>query len=504
MASHCHPSVVPKLAFLLSICHCVTCYVIVGHAMPWMTSHQLQVGVMGKELVARGHTFIMLLSSCDAATLARVGGVPEGIQVMEYPSPMPSHSSCAAAKQATLLEFSTKLPGLDIWYLTEHSMVPHCAALLRNLTIIPALRALHPDLVLGDFSDVCTPILGDGLGVPRVDFSPAGFFDNILATAYNFSAPPSLVPMYGTGFVPGQLRLPWNYLLNAASFAVSPWVVRFLEWQFGDSLRAQFPLAVRRSAHVAAGDAALLLINTHTALEFERPALPPHVRLVGPLLAEPASPLPPHLHRLVHGPEEDSDAEAPPILPSLYVSFGSLFTLTMTLDQLRGLHAVLASLPARVLWKLEAGDVPGPDGAAFLAGLPPLPHGGALLGWVPQNDVLGSGGVRAFLTHGGINGVTQSLYHGVPMLILPFAGDQLDNARRVEALGAGVKLGRAGFVKRQAELHAALMRVLTEDGFKQAAVRVSRELRGGPTPGRVLAADAVLEALGSLALAAAA
>lgn len=55
----------------------------------------------------------------------------------------------------------------DIWYLTEHSMVPHCAALLRNLTIIPALRALHPDLVLGDFSDVCTPILGDGLGVPR-------------------------------------------------------------------------------------------------------------------------------------------------------------------------------------------------------------------------------------------------------------------------------------------------------------------------------------------------
>ncbi|KFM23425.1 UDP-glucuronosyltransferase 2B13 [Auxenochlorella protothecoides] len=357
----------------------------------------------------------MLLSSCDAATLARVGGVPEGIQVMEYPSPMPSHSSCAAAKQATLLEFSTKLPGLDIWYLTEHSMVPHCAALLRNLTIIPALRALHPDLVLGDFSDVCTPILGDGLGVPR-----------------------------------------------------------FLEWQFGDSLRAQFPLAVRRSAHVAAGDAALLLINTHTALEFERPALPPHVRL------------------------------APPILPSLYVSFGSLFTLTMTLDQLRGLHAVLASLPARVLWKLEAGDVPGPDGAAFLAGLPPLPHGGALLGWVPQNDVLGSGGVRAFLTHGGINGVTQSLYHGVPMLILPFAGDQLDNARRVEALGAGVKLGRAGFVKRQAELHAALMRVLTEDGFKQAAVRVSRELRGGPTPGRVLAADAVLEALGSLALAAAA
>lgn len=107
-----HPVVLLKLLCLLFFCQHVTCHVIVGHAMPWMTSHQLQVGVMGKELAARGHTFIMLLSSCDAATLARVGGVPEGIQVMEYPSPLPSHGSCDTAKQATLLAFSTKLPGL--------------------------------------------------------------------------------------------------------------------------------------------------------------------------------------------------------------------------------------------------------------------------------------------------------------------------------------------------------------------------------------------------------
>lgn len=222
-------------------------------------------------------------------------------------------------------------------------------------------------------------------------------------------------------------------------------------------------------------------------------ALPPGIRMCQTVM-RPAAP-PPHTHTVP--PASLSFPQATPSLPTLYVSFGSLFTLTMTLPQLRGLHSVLCSLPARVLWKLEAGDVPAPDSGAFLAGLPHLPHGGALLGWVPQNDLLGSGGVRAFLTHGGINGVTQSLFHGVPMLILPFAGDQLDNARRVEALGAGLRLGRAGFVKRQGELHAALARVLTEDAFRLAAQRASRELRAGRAPGRALAAEAILEALAS-------
>ena len=31
--------------------------------------------------------------------------------------------------------------------------------------------------------------------------------------------------------------------------------------------------------------------------------------------------------------------------------------------------------------------------------------------WAPQNDLLGSGRVRAFLTHGGINGLYEVLYY---------------------------------------------------------------------------------------------
>lgn len=55
-------------------------------------------------------------------------------------------------------------------------------------------------------------------------------------------------------------------------------------------------------------------------------------------------------------------------------------------------------------------------------------HQGSLL---PRVDVV--------ITHGGNNTVTEALFEGKPLLVLPTTGEQGDNASRVEYLGAGLR-----------------------------------------------------------------
>lgn len=57
---------------------------------------------------------------------------------------------------------------------------------------------------------------------------------------------------------------------------------------------------------------------------------------------------------------------------------------------------------------------------------------------VPQLDVLKMADV--FVTHGGMNSVSEALVYGTPMVAIPFVSDQPVNARRIEKLGVGKKL----------------------------------------------------------------
>lgn len=57
--------------------------------------------------------------------------------------------------------------------------------------------------------------------------------------------------------------------------------------------------------------------------------------------------------------------------------------------------------------------------------------------WMPQNDILAHPNVILFISHGGLFGTSESLYHGVPFLLIPFFGDQFRNAHRVKLGGYG-------------------------------------------------------------------
>ena len=45
-----------------------------------------------------------------------------------------------------------------------------------------------------------------------------------------------------------------------------------------------------------------------------------------------------------------------------------------------------------------------------------------------------------FVTHGGMNSVSEALVCGTPMVVIPFVSDQPVNARCIESLGVGKRL----------------------------------------------------------------
>lgn len=88
---------------------------------------------------------------------------------------------------------------------------------------------------------------------------------------------------------------------------------------------------------------------------------------------------------------------------------------------------------------------------------------------VNQLEVLASADV--FLTHCGMNSVSESLLCGVPMVLFPQHSEQEAVCSRAEALGAGLRLKKAT----PREIRRALEAVLTNVQYKEAAQAVAED-----------------------------
>ena len=96
--------------------------------------------------------------------------------------------------------------------------------------------------------------------------------------------------------------------------------------------------------------------------------------------------------------------------------------------------------------------------------------------FLPQTSVLPL--VDLVITHGGNNTVTESLYFGKPMIVLPLFWDQPDNAQRVSETGFGIRLDPYGCSAD--ELLASVTRLLGDRSLHARLGRLSDRLQGAP------------------------
>ncbi|HEX9096146.1 MAG TPA: nucleotide disphospho-sugar-binding domain-containing protein [Candidatus Dormibacteraeota bacterium] len=105
--------------------------------------------------------------------------------------------------------------------------------------------------------------------------------------------------------------------------------------------------------------------------------------------------------------------------------------------------------------------------------------------FLPQTSVLPL--VDLVITHGGNNTVTESLYFGKPMILLPLFWDQHDNAQRVQETGFGVRLDPYRF--RGEELLGWIDRLLADREMATRLQTMARRLQAAP--GTVQAAEMI-------------
>ena len=159
-----------------------------------------------------------------------------------------------------------------------------------------------------------------------------------------------------------------------------------------------------------------------------------------------------------------------PQLPLIYVTFGSV---TGGLEPFALVYAAtlaaLADTPVRVLMTTGARIDP--------ASLRPWPANAHVERWWPQADVMTD--TAAVVGHGGFGTTMMALAAGVPQVVVPmFAFDQVVNAERVAAVGAGVHL--EGGPSASTRLAAAVLDVLGSARFRERAATIAAEMAALP------------------------
>lgn len=189
------------------------------------------------------------------------------------------------------------------------------------------------------------------------------------------------------------------------------------------------------------------LLATSSAFDFPAEQLPERVRYVGPIVSDPA------WSGEWTSPWTDSDGR-----PLVLVAFSTTFQDHVGVVQ-RVIEA-LEPLTARVLVTLGGSIDPGDlrPGANCVV-VPAAPHTRVL----QETDLV--------ITHGGHGTVIRALIHEVPMLVIPHGRDQNDNAARVEARKAGVRMEAGASVE---AIRQACKQLLEEPHYQEGARALGR------------------------------
>ncbi len=115
----------------------------------------------------------------------------------------------------------------------------------------------------------------------------------------------------------------------------------------------------------------------------------------------------------------------------------------------------------------------------------PLPDGVAVFEYAPFGEVLPR--ACAVVHQGGVGTTGQGMRSGKPVLIVPHAHDQFDNAARVARLGCGRVLPRPRY--NAASATRELQALLNEPAYGEAAIKVGEAVR--QEKGAELAADEI-------------
>jgi len=399
---------------------------------PPYTGHSNQLIVLASELVRRGHQVRFANAEAFRKPINDAGATfvawePE--RAMTDPKILRRRHEVwkVASRERSILRGERRMLEVAV-----DAYVP------MHRTLLPIFDEYLPDLVIADSA-----------AVPAIDLAAERGISRIVVAQFlgDHAKMEGHLPRYGTPFLRKMSVV--ESLLNFAhpllAFAhFTPSYLRLIRLRRQCGITTPV-LGIYRDNP--------MLVCTTFGVELARP-LPARIQMVGPILPRNSQSLDPELQAWL-----DEPAKAPVV----FMSFGTLSCLEPW--QVRALLEALAQEPVRVLWALRESEQ---------RLLPSIPTHMRICVFLPQQTVLAHAAVQCFVSHCGMNSVSESLYFAKPLLALPIFGDQHFNAARLVDLGVALRLNKQAFTAQ--EVREKLRAILTDPRYRQAAERAAVSL----------------------------
>ncbi|XP_037632616.1 UDP-glucuronosyltransferase 2A1-like isoform X2 [Sebastes umbrosus] len=414
-------------------------------------SHWINMKPVLDTLIDRGHRVTVLVPSTSmfmkTSEPSRFGYEPFNVSVsmenMEEFFEEFLHFSMYEMDHMSYLQIYIRY--IDLMKVDLQYSLKYLDGVLKSESIMKKLKAGKYDLLLADPIYPGSDLVAEILGIPLVFSLRFSLAHNWERHCGQLPAPPSFVPG-AMSKLTDQMDFServWNFLF----YALQDVVIDHVSWKGLDKYYSEVK-GTPTSACEMMGRADIWLMRTYWDFDFPRPFLP-NFKFVGGIHCRPAKPLPEDMEEFVQSSGDDG---------IVVFTLGS-FIKNITTERGNMIASALAQIPQKVLWRYS-GEKPATLGANT-----------RIYDWIPQNDLLGHPKTRAFITHGGTNGIYEAIYHGVPMVGLPMFADQPDNMVHMKAKGAAI-IADLNFMKTE-DLRDAFNTVINDKSYKENVMWLS-------------------------------
>ncbi|XP_055850895.1 UDP-glucosyltransferase 2-like [Episyrphus balteatus] len=295
---------------------------------------------------------------------------------------------------------------------------------------------------------------GQHYNAPVIVISPMG--NNFLSSVVSGTPmPPSFVPNI---LLPNTDRM--NFIeraLNLVGFTFQYLFYYFYWLPYQSSVYKKYFTSSTINLEEAMKNISLVLHNQHFSYGSPQPLLQNIIEVGGLHIQRQPKPLPLDIQKFLDDAHDGA----------IYFSLGSTFKSSgLSMDKLEAILQIFSTMKQRILWKFEVSSLKGKSDNILLKS------------WFPQNDVLAHPNIKLFITHGGMLGITEAIYHAKPVLAIPINYDQFINVAKAVKKGYALKLPLSQLT--EDKFNSTLMEMLTNTKFSLTAKQVSSCYRDQP------------------------
>ncbi|KRX14893.1 putative UDP-glucuronosyltransferase ugt-58 [Trichinella nelsoni] len=268
-------------------------------------------------------------------------------------------------------------------------------------------------------------------------------------------SPPSYIPVLGTHYtdVMNFVERTHNFLLYLRTLFIHH---RIVLKSVDSVLQKHYPNITE--AFYIERNASLNFVNTPALFDFPRPFMP-RVVFVGCLQCRLPKPLPDLFEKFVSEADDENG----------FLLFTTGFSVPWNVTPHRILRTFVDAfrvLPHRIVWQYNGKPIKDLSPNVMTSS------------WVPQQDLLGHPKCRGFITHGGLNSLLESMWHGVPVLGVPMFREHRDYVLRITARNAGLMLPKSALTKES--VSGKIYRLTKDKTYKENALAFKNLLRDVP------------------------